>query len=249
MSNFNQYSLYYDLLYRDKDYKGESDYVIELISEFNINASSIIELGCGTGSHAKYLSQSGFNITGIERSEEMVKEANLKNISNFDPIVGDICNFELNKKFDAAISLFHVISYLTDNNSLINCFKRVNQHLKPNGVFLFDIWFTPAVYSLKPDTRIKRLEDENISILRIAESKCNFETNVVEVQFDVCIIDKKTNEVQVFNEIHPMRHFSLPELELLAKLTGFKMVKSEEFKTKKLPDDKTWGVNIVFKKE
>ena len=142
MSNFNQYSLYYDLLYRDKDYKGESDYVIELISEFNINASSIIELGCGTGSHAKYLSQSGFNITGIERSEEMVKEANLKNISNFDPIVGDICNFELNKKFDAAISLFHVISYLTDNNSLINCFKRVNQHLKPNGVFLFDIWFT-----------------------------------------------------------------------------------------------------------
>jgi SAM-dependent methyltransferase len=249
MSNFNQYSRYYDLLYKDKDYKAESDYVIETLKSIDSNINSMLELGCGSGAHAKYLSQSGIEITGIERSKEMVDEAILKNISGFNPIVGDISNFGLSEKFDACISLFHVISYLNDNKSLVNCFKLVNKHLKPNGLFLFDIWYTPAVLSLKPDTRIRRLEDENISIVRIAESTSNFSTNTVDVNFEVHIVDKKTNELQIINETHPMRHFSLPELELFAEHTGFELIRSEEFLTKSTPNDKTWGVCIIFKKK
>jgi hypothetical protein len=63
----------------------------------------------------------------------------------------------------------------------------VHQHLKSQGLFLFDFWYTPAVYSLKPETRIRRLEDESISVVRIAESTTHSQTNVVDVNFEVHI--------------------------------------------------------------
>lgn len=248
MSNFENYSKYYDLLYKGKNYKAETDYVADTLQEFDASINTVLELGSGSGAHASYLSQKGFVITGIERSEAMVKESLQKNISNFTPIQADITDFKISQQFDAVVSLFHVISYLTDNKALIACLQLVNSHLKPNGLFLFDFWYTPSVYSLKPETRIRRLEDDSISVVRIAESTMHTQTNVVDVNFEVHIQDKKTQQTEVLNELHPMRHFSIPELELLAELTGFELIKSEEFLTKKTPSTETWGVCVVFKK-
>ena len=248
MTNFDQYSQYYDLLYIDKDYKTESAYVYHSLKNLNPSVSSLLELGCGSGNHAMHLTQNNLVITGIERSQMMVAEALNKNIQNFNPIIGDITHFELNETFDAVISLFHVVSYLTDNEALISCFKSVHKHLNNNGLFLFDIWFTPTVYSQKPETRIKRLENDVVSVVRIAESEINFESNVVNVSFEVHIQNKTTAEVKIINEIHPMRHFSIPELKLLASLTGFELIQTEEFLTSKQPSDTTWGVCVILQK-
>lgn len=248
MNNFNQYSQYYDLLYQDKNYKAESDYIIEVINTFQAKAKHILELGCGSGNHAYYLSEK-YHITGIERSEMMVEEALKKNIKNFHPIIGDIKNFELNQKFDVAISLFHVISYLTDNESLINCFNTVNRHLNSKGIFMFDIWFTPAVYAQKPETRIKRLENEEISVLRIAESVSDDINNIINVNFELHIKNKSDNITTIINEIHPMRHFSIPEIALLAYQTGFEIIHTEEFLTKKQPSKDSWGICFVLRKK
>lgn len=249
MRNFNLYSKYYDLLYKDKDYKSESDYVFNSLNEYDQTIESILDLGCGSGAHANFLSKKGLKISGIERSESMVKEAIAKNIPNFNPIIADITDFKIDKQFDAAISLFHVISYLTDNKSLVDCFNLVQQHLKTDGLFLFDFWFTPAVYSLKPETRIRRLEDDSISVLRIAESTVHSKENVVDVNFEVHIFDKQKQKTQILTEKHPMRHFSIPELDLLAQLTGFEIIKAEEFLTHNVPNENTWGVCVIFKKK
>jgi SAM-dependent methyltransferase len=249
MSNFNNYAKYYDLLYKDKDYKAESDYVYACLKKINPAIKSILELGSGSGNHAKHLTKSKLSITGIERSVIMVKESLNKKIQNFNPVVGDITHFELHQTFDAAISLFHVISYLTDNESLLSCFKSVHHHLNPNGLFLFDIWFTPAVYSQKPDTRIKRFGNETISVLRIAESMIDIIENVVNVNFEVLIEEKETGKIEVVKEVHPMRHFSIPELGLLASLTGFKVIHTEEYLTKHVPSDTTWGVCVILQKK
>jgi predicted TPR repeat methyltransferase len=155
MNNFNAYSKYYDLLYQDKNYEAECNYINSLIQTFNPNTKTLLELGCGSGSHAHFLSKHNINITGIERSSDMVNIALQKNIQGFTPIVGDISNFSLDQKFDTAISLFHVISYLTNNNDLIKCFINTHKHLSQNGIFIFDVWYSPAVYMQKPETRIK----------------------------------------------------------------------------------------------
>jgi SAM-dependent methyltransferase len=249
MSNFNKYSAYYDLLYKDKNYEAESDYVSRALRNSDASINHLLELGCGSGNHAKYLTNFGFEVTGIERSPQMIEEAKTKNIQNFTAILGDITRFDLNKKFDAAISLFHVISYVTDNDALINCFKNVYNHLNPNGVFLFDVWFTPAVYSQKPSTKIRRLENSSLSITRIAESTVQYTENIVNVNFEVHILDKATKQLDILHETHPMRHFSIPELKLLATLSGFELIHCEEFLSHESPSDKTWGVCIIFKKK
>ena len=248
-NNFELYAAYYDLLYKDKNYKAESEYVFNALNECDKNIESILELGCGSGAHANFLSQNALEITGIERSESMVKEAIAKNIPNFNPLVADITDFKIDKQFDAVISLFHVISYLTDNKSLVDCFNLVHQHLKTDGLFLFDFWFTPAVYSLKPETRIRRLEDDSISVVRIAEPKINSKQNLVDVNFEVHIFDKQKQQTQILTEKHPMRHFSIPELDFLAQLTGFEIIKVEEFLTHNIPNENTWGVCIILKKK
>jgi SAM-dependent methyltransferase len=83
MSTFDLYAAYYDLLYRDKDYSEEVDYVNSLIlAHRGVQELSILELGCGTGGHATYLAKSGQTVYGIDVSPQMVKKAkdNLVNI-------------------------------------------------------------------------------------------------------------------------------------------------------------------------
>ena len=248
MSNFKAYSHYYDLLYNDKNYKVESDYIIKKIHSFSPDASSILELGSGSGSHASCFCATGFEVTGIERSPEMVAQSLQKNISGFTPIVGDIVATSLPKTFDVVLSLFHVISYLTATESVIQCFKNTNHHLKTKGIFIFDVWYSPAVYFQKPETRVKRLEDNDVTIVRIAESEMINEQNVVNVNFEVIIKDKNNSQTQTIHELHPMRHFSIPEIALLAELSGFELLLAEEFLTEKSPSNATWGVCFILKK-
>jgi SAM-dependent methyltransferase len=248
MANFQQYSKYYDLLYKDKNYKEESQYLIKIMKQFAPKADQMLELGSGSGSHAHYFCEAGFKVTGIERSPEMIAIAKSKSIVGFNPILGDISSFELPQQFDVVVSLFHVISYLTENKSLIDCFKTVHKHLKPNGVFMFDVWYSPAVYHQKPETRIKRLEDDAIAIIRLAESKMELDNNVVEVNFEVIIKDKATQATESITEKHLMRHFSIPEIKMLATFTGFEVVIAEEFLTENTPSEYTWGVSFLLRK-
>ncbi len=247
-NNFKLYSQYYDLLYADKDYNAETNYVDQLIKKYNQNSKSILELGSGTGKHAYLLAELGYQVFGIERSAEMVAIANQKKHTNVKFKVADITNFKLNQSFDVATSLFHVISYLTDNKSLIQTFKNVYQHLKTDGIFIFDVWHSSAVHHLIPEKRTKKLQDENIAVWRNANPISYPELNIVEIEYDITITNLKDLKTEKIFEKHPMRYFSKPEIEILAFATGFELVYTEEFETRKVPSIATWGVCYILKK-
>ena len=71
----NLYSQYYDLLYSDKDYIREVDYIIKLIKENIDHSKTLLDMGCGTGKHAELLSNKDFIVHGIDISEDMLKIA------------------------------------------------------------------------------------------------------------------------------------------------------------------------------
>src|SRR6476469_9101325 len=125
------YSRYYDLLYKNKNYNAEANYIDTILKEHNIG-NDILELGSGTGNHATFLTQAGYVVTGVEKSLEMICASEAKQISNFTCIHADISNFQTEKKFDAAIALFHVISYLISVDQLVSCFQCIHSHLKTN---------------------------------------------------------------------------------------------------------------------
>lgn len=243
--NFDLYSKYYDLLYQNKDYNAEANYVSSCIKEHAPNAKSILEFGSGTGGHGLILQKKGYNIYGIERSEKMVEVAITQ---GFHCKQADITDFKIEHKFDVVISLFHVISYINDNKSLLNVFRNASIHLNANGLFLFDVWYSPAVYHQKPEARLKKVENEEISVMRVAEPEIHSSKNVVDVNYTIIVKDKKTNKWMEFQEKHPMRHFSMPEIDLLTTFTGFNLLKAEEFLTGNQPSENTWGVCFILKK-
>jgi hypothetical protein len=171
-----------------------------------------------------------------------------KSLNNFSVVNSDITNFNLDRQFDCCVALFHVVSYLTSNKNIIDCFTSVNKHLKPNSIFIFDIWYSPAVYIQSPQKRTKEIETNEISIKRVAVPEINFEENVVEVNYEIYI--KKNNEDQStqLTETHRLRHFSTPEIKLFAELCDFKFIRAEEFYTAKPPGSDTWGVCYILQK-
>jgi SAM-dependent methyltransferase len=251
---FGTYARYYDLLYRNKDYVGEAQFVHGLIQTSSPDAQKILELGCGTGNHAVLLAKEGYEIYGVDFSEEMLLKATnrlsqlpLELGSRLKFTHGDIRQTRLNQTFDVVLSLFHVISYQTTNEDLAAAFATVKEHLKPGGIFIFDVWYGPAVLTQTPTVRVKRLEDEEILVTRIAEPVMYHNENWVDVNYQVFIREKSTDTVEELEETHRMRYLFKPEIELVVKEFKMSIVEYREWMTNKAPGCDTWGVYFVVR--
>jgi len=252
---FSEYARYYDLLYKDKDYAGEADYVHRLIQRWNPSAKTVLELGSGTGKHASLLADKGYVVHGVERSAEMLAGAERlvkQRGTRADGVIptfsqGDIRTAKVDRTFDAAISLFHVLSYLISNDDLLAALKTARAHLNARGIFLFDIWYGPAVMTDRPAVRVKRMADDQIEVTRLAEPVMHPNENVVDVNYHVFIRSKATGLVTETRETHHMRYLFKPEIELLAAMSGFALEQSEEWLTGNPIGCGTWGACFILR--
>lgn len=80
----------------------------------------------------------------------------------------DLRDFRLHEKFDACIAMFAVMGYITKNSDVVNVLNNIRRHLKPNSIFIFDVWNGLAVMRLLPEQRIKEIENDKVRILRVA---------------------------------------------------------------------------------
>lgn len=244
MSNFNFYAEYYDLLYKDKDYEAEADYIDGIIREQNPNAVSILDLGCGTGKHAYELFKKGYSITGVDVSDTMLKMTKSLPANNIEFLKGDIRTVDLKKTFDVVVSLFHVLSYQQTNDDVFAMFETIKKHLKPDGIFICDCWYGPGVMNDKPTVRKKELENDKYKIIRIAEPVIHYGDNIVDVNYTLTVLDKSTNKLNEINELHKMRYFFIPELRLFQNVSALEINTYNEWLKEKEPDGNSW--NICF---
>lgn len=243
---FKKYSTYYDTLYKSKDYKKETKYILSILKKYDIFNGNILEFGSGTGKHGCLLASNGYNVHGIEKSAEMVAKA--QKSQGFTCQEDDISTFKMNRSYDAILALFHVISYQTTNAKLNLVFANASRHLNKDGLFVFDFWYSPAVLSQRPSVRVKKVMHNQLEITRLAEPINYPNENRVNVNYTIYLKDRKTDQIQTFNEVHPMRHFSLLEIDLIADIHGFERLKAEEFLTENLPSEDTWGVCVILRK-
>lgn len=252
MSVFGAYARYYDLLYSDKDYAAEVQYVRQLIQSYAPGAHSILELGCGTGAHAALLAREGYSIHGVDLSPDMLERAEAR-LAEMPPeqasrlrfSQGDIRTVRINSRFDAVISLFDVISYQATNEDLRAAFATVKAHLRPGGVFVFDCWYGPAVLSDRPTMRVKRVEDEEVAVTRIAEPVLYPNDNCVDVNYQLFVRHKASGVVEELHECHRMRYLFMPEIEEFLAGAELKMVAAYKWMTNQEPGFDTWSVCLV----
>lgn len=253
MNVFKEYSEYYDLLYKDKDYPEEVNYLNGLIKKNNPEARTILNLGCGTGKHDFLLTDIGFLVSGVDISPDMVSVARskLEGCSLDHPpkfYHGDVRNFRLSEKFDVVVSLFHVMSYQTTNEDVERTFLTAYEHLNENGIFIFDCWYGPGVLTDRPKRREKIFENELLQIKRFATPTMSPGENCVDVKFDIHIMDKISGKQLSLNEIHRMRYFFSPEISLFARLAGLEISESKTWMTSDILSFSSWNAVFICKK-
>lgn len=248
MGHFKEYSKYYNLLYKDKDYLTEVNYIDKLIHNYTSTAGTLLDIGCGTGKHISLMHDKGYKTYGIDLSEDMLAEANRAYGKDTEFSKGDIRNFRLNQKFDIITSLFHVMSYQTTNADLDDSFNSVYQHLNKGGYFIFDCWYGPGVLNDHPKVRVKRMQDDQIEVVRIAEPDFHQNECVIDVNFDITIKNKSNNAIVNFTEQHPMRYLFKNEIEMLCNKYRFKLIDYFAWLTFEKPSEKDWYVVFILQK-
>jgi SAM-dependent methyltransferase len=248
---FNAYAAYYDLLYTDKDYLKEAEYVHELIKQHTNTANTILDLGCGTGKHAKHFAELGYSVVGVDKSAAMIDIAKEQfesdRIKFFE---GDIRTFRGDASFDAVVSLFHVVSYLVNDADLQQTFEAVSLHLEKSGVFIFDCWYGPGVLNDPPFVSTKRMEDQAIEVERVATPKVFNENNVVHVDYSVNIRQKETGDVHAIQEHHAMRYLFIDEVKALALKNNMKVTATYKWlEFEDIGTQQCWNAVFVLQKQ
>lgn len=253
MSEFGPiYSNQYDSLYGDKDYAAECNLLEAAFQRYaSQSVHTILDLGCGTGSHAFELARRGYPVTGVDRSADMLAKAQVKlealptgvPIPKF--IHGDIKSTDLRERFDTVLMMFAVLGYQLENADVLAALQTARRHLAPSGLLIFDVWYGPAVLHLRPGERLKTLPSGNGTLLRSATGSLDVLHQQAEVRYHLWLFD----EVRLLSETeesHRMRYFFPQELAFYLTQSGFEMVHLSAFGNLDEPaSEESWNVLTV----
>jgi len=245
------YATTYDQVYAAKDYVREVDAVMQIVSEFARGRTTrILDVGCGTGRHAALLAQKNFQVTGVDRSEEMLvrgkqrsEELNLQSKLTFHH--GDARNFELGSSFDIALMMFNVLGYMVTNDDLMATLRNVRHHLNEDGLFIFDIWYGPALVSDPPAETKQTFQIGEATIVRTASGQVRSHAQRCDISINLQQVDGE-RIVEGAEEFHQVRYFFPLEIDLALRAADFQLVAIRRFpEIDKEPDLKTWGAVVV----
>jgi len=163
MQPYTGFASVYDIFMDNVPYDEWTDYVTHLFKQFNLKEGLVLELGCGTGSMTRRLASKGYDMIGIDYSEDMLSIARDQNIDEDQSILylcQDMREFELFGTVAAVVSVCDSMNYIVSEEELLKVFRLVNNYLDPEGLFIFDL-DTPYAYErILGDTTIAENREE-----------------------------------------------------------------------------------------
>jgi SAM-dependent methyltransferase len=163
MSRYDSFAPFYDHVVGPR---GEvASLLIRLIKRYRRGARSVLELGCGSGSMLRDLSRQ-FATTGIDNSAAMLRIARRK-APRATVVLGDIVRFDLARQFDAVLCPFDTINHITRLADWRRVFRNAHRHLKPGGVFIFDVNTEYKMESYRSDPVTADVEADVVSMVQV----------------------------------------------------------------------------------
>ena len=224
MESYTGFAEFYDLFMDNIPYEEWSSYLISLLKEYGVNDGIVLDIGCGTGNVTEYLAKAGYDMIGIDNSEDMLTEAmNKRYDSGLDILYlcQDMRELELYGTVAAAVSICDSMNYIIEYNDLVNVFKLVNNYLDPKGIFIFDL-NTIHKYETMGDSTIAENREDGSFIWENSyypDKKIN--------QYDLTIFARDEDDRYTkFEETHLQRGYTIEEIKSALEEAGLTFIQS-----------------------
>ncbi len=142
MSGYHSFSYFYDKLTSNISYKERAEYFDMLIKKHNGKKNLLLDLACGTGSLSEEMSRMGYDVIGVDASEEMLNEALDKKFDsglNIQYLCQDMTRLDMFGTIDVTICALDSINHLNSFEDIRTTFAKVSLFCEPGGLFIFDI--------------------------------------------------------------------------------------------------------------
>lgn len=220
---YGKFAQVYDLFMDNIDYDSWTDYVEKHLQDQGIRDGLVLELGCGTGTVTGLLAQKGYDMIGVDNSEEMLAEAMKKKMETGQDILyllQDMQEFELYGTVRAVVSVCDSLNYITDREELLQVFRLVNNYLDPGGVFLFDMNTVHKYRDILGETTIAENRNEGSFIW---ENSYDPENGLNIYQLAV-FLPREDGLYEKCEELHCQKAYEQEEIEGLLAESGMELL-------------------------
>lgn len=227
MEQYTSFAEVYDTFMDNVPYDDWVRDIHKKLKENSINDGLILDLGCGTGTITEKMARLGYDMIGVDSSEDMLAIAMDKNVKsglNILYLCQDIADFELYGTVRAIVCCCDTINYVTDENDLLTVFKLVNNYLDPDGVFLFDINSENKYENILSDNTFAE-NRENASF--IWENTYDIKSRINEYALTL-FIEEDDGKYCKYEEFHYQRAYSKEEIQVLLNDANLKIVDMSE---------------------
>lgn len=246
-----EYAKLYDLIYKDKDYISESNYVTSLLKKHRGNTpiKSILDIACGTGGHAIPLAQRGYRLTAQDISVAMVeigqKKAALSNIQiKWHPGVA-MQNFSYDCDFDAVICMFSAIDYIVSDQDLKVTFSNIHKSLRPSGLFIMDFWNANAVRDIYSKKKEKKIHNGKITLTRVSTTHLDIQKDLLEINMRFTTTENG-RKLSSGEETHVCRSYYIEKMKAMLAASSFNVLDIHPFMDEgSIINNQTWNITSV----
>lgn len=238
-------NIYDELIYEDIDYDKVAEKIINLCKESNVNCEDYLDLACGTGNVAVKVAKYFKNIYAVDLSDDMLNIAFnkfRKNKIKAKVICQDMSELSLNRKFNLITSVLDSSNYITEDEELFSYFSGVYEHLKEDGLFIFDI---NSYYKLSTVLGNNIYTYSSDEIFYTWEN--SFEDDILNM-FLTFFVKTEEGLYEKFEEEHFERAYTEKNIEEILRRCKFKVInKFEGYSDKEIKENSERILYVVTK--
>lgn len=262
MEAYTGFARVYDLFMDNVPYGEWSRYLLSLLKEYGAKDGIVLELGCGTGKMTRLLSRAGYDMIGIDNSEEMLQmareaeyeakeypavQAESESREDILYLLQDMREFELYGTVKAVVSICDCVNYILEEKELLQVFRLVNNYLDPGGVFIFDL---NTLY------KYREVLGENVICENREEGSFIWENFYDEKeklnQYDLTLFlreEESSPLYRKYEETHFQRGYELKQVKMLLEQAGMEVLAVYDGYTREPVRDDSQRVTVIAREK
>lgn len=272
MQAYTGFAQVYDAFMDNIPYDQWAEYLHGLLQEYGVKDGLIVDLGCGTGSITERLAKVGYDMIGIDNSEEMLAIAQEKKMDYFDEeelfdedgnvnenerdkrlgilyLLQDMREFELYGTVSAIVSICDSMNYIMSEEDLLKVFKLANNYLEENGVFIFDL---NTMYKYETILANNTIAENRKDCSFIWDNYYYPEERVNEYALSIYVREEELEEeleeegiFKRYDETHYQKAYSLETIKELIQKAGMEFVAAYDAFTREPAKETSERIYIV----